>query len=108
MAQLRQQNLALGPALSPGDPDIAAIPALPGFNLDLRALVTPEASVWLRGGDLVIGPAFGPILTFVNFVRATAHGGLAVTLPHGGVISADRLVARLRVQQSLAIGQLTA
>jgi hypothetical protein len=108
MAQLERQNPTLGPALSPGDPDVAAIPVLPGFDLDLRGVVTAEASISLRGGDLVIGPAFGPILTFVNFVRAALHGNLTVTLPRGIVITADRVVARLRVRQSLPIDQLTA
>lgn len=62
----------------PPVPDSAAIPALPGFDLDRRALVTPEASVFLRGKDLVVGPAFGPPLTVMNFVKAALDRGPAL------------------------------
>jgi hypothetical protein len=84
--------------------DVAAIPALPGFDLDLRALVPPEASVSLRGDDLVIGPAFGPVLTILNFVKAALDGCPAVTLPNGVVIAADRLLARLHARPFLPAG----
>jgi hypothetical protein len=89
------------------DTDAAAIPALPGFDLDLRALVTPEASVALRGDDLVIGPAFGPILTVLNFVKAALDAHLVVRLPNGVIIAADRLLARLSGRPALPASALT-
>lgn len=89
------------------DSDIARIPAIGGFDLDLRAVVTPEASLSLNGEDLVIGPAFGPILAVVNFVRAALPGRLAVRLSDSVVVAADRLIARLRVQERLAVAELT-
>lgn len=108
MALLQRYIPEPGWAACSGDADIAALPVLPGFELDLRALVTSEASVSLRGDDLVIGPAFGPILTFVNFVAAALHGGLTLILPDSAVITADRLLARLSIQPSIALGALTA
>jgi hypothetical protein len=91
---------------STSDAETAAIPALPGFDLDLCALVTPEASVSLRGDDLIIGPAFGPVLTILNFVKAAVEGCLAVRLPNGVVIAADRLLAQLNGQASRPAGAL--
>lgn len=93
---------------SAGDPDVTCIPALHGFDIDLRAVVTPEASISLRGGDLIIGPAFGPILAVVDFVRIALQGRLAVILSDSAVIAADRLIARLRAHESLAVGALAA
>jgi len=91
---------------STSDAETAAIPALPGFDLDLCALVPPEASVSLRGGDLVIGPAFGPVLTIVNFVKTAVEGCLAVRLPNGVVIAADRLLEQLDGQAPRPAGAL--
>ncbi len=39
----------LPPATS--DPDVACIPVIHGFDIDLRAVVTPETSLSLRGLD---------------------------------------------------------
>lgn len=86
------------------DSDVC-IPAIRGFDLDLRAVVTPEASLSLHGEDLLIGPAFGPILAVVNFVRA---GRLAVRLSDRVVVAGDRLIARLRGQERLAVAELMA
>ena len=83
--------------------DIAEIPALPGFDLDLRGLVDPEASISLRGDDLVIGPAFGPILTILNFVKAAFAAQLQVRLPNGVNVAADRLLARLESRVGLPV-----
>lgn len=79
------------------------IPALPGFDLDLRGLVDPGASISLRGDDLVIGPAFGPILTILNFVKAAFAARLVVHLPNGVLVAADRLLARLEGRSSLPV-----
>lgn len=89
------------------DLDVAAIPAIHGFDIDLRAVVTPEASVSLCGEDLVIGPAFGPILAVVDFVRAAVQGRLVI-LSDRAAIAADHLLARLRAQSSLTVADLTA
>ncbi len=98
----------MAPLLATTDPDIACIPAIHGFDIDLRAVVTPETSLSLRGEDLVIGPAFGPILAMVNFVRAALPGQLAVRLSDEVVVAADRLIARLRARGSLAVAELAA
>lgn len=88
------------------DLDVAAIPAIAGFDIDLRGVVTPEASVSLCGDDLVIGPAFGPILAVADFVRAAVQGRLVI-LSDRAAIAADHLLARLRIQSSLAVADLT-
>lgn len=92
----------------PDDPEVACIPAIHGFDLDLREVVTPEASLSLRGEDLVIGAAFGPILAVVNFVRAALPGRRLVRLSDSLVVAADRLVEHLRARGSLAVAELTA
>jgi len=94
--------------LSPGDPDIARIPAIRGFDLDLRAVVTPEASLSLDGDDLVVGPAFGPVLAVMDFARWALSGRLMVRFSDRLVVAADRLVATLRDRTSLSVAALKA
>lgn len=90
----------LSPISAPPE-DMAAIPALPGFDLDLRGLVDPQASISLRGDHLVIGPAFGPILTILDFVKAAFTARLVVHLPNSVIVAAERLLARLDGRVSL-------
>ena len=63
--------------------------------------------MFLRGGDLVIGPAFGPLLALMDFVRASVQGPLVV-FSDRVAIAADRKLARLCAQPRLTVAGLTA
>ena len=88
--------------------EAAFLPTLPGADVDLSALVDTNASIRIESGDLILAPAFGPVVVLENFVAATADRTIAVLLPGGTVIPSDQLIDLLAAPVDFSVADIIA
>lgn len=108
MAELGFRQTEILAPLVPETAEAAFLPTLPGVTLDLSALADRSASIRIDNGNLVLAPAFGPVIVLEGFVAATADRPIPVILPGGTVVPSDQLIEFLSSPVDLAIADIIA